>query len=138
MKAMRETMQQRHYLFLGAVLALTAMLACEGSTGPEGAPGSALQVQVTTGTILNPNFTERNPSSASIPLAAGGPEPTVLFFGIENPNGVYERYIDPFGDSIIWGESEGFTVPGTSGWYMLVSDENKDLVNSNYQVKFIQ
>ena len=138
MKAMRETMQQRRYLLLGATLALVAVLACEGPAGPEGLPGSALQVQVATGTILNQNYTERNPSSASIPLAAGGPEPTVLFFGLENANGVYERYIDPFGDAVIWGESEGFTVPGTSGWYTLVSDADKNLVNSNYQVKFIQ
>lgn len=88
-----------------------------------------------TGTILNKHYTPANPSFASIPLTESGPEPTVLFFGIENPNGVYAR-ADWSG--VIWGgDDEEYTVPGTRGWYLMVLDTRKELVQSNYQVKLV-
>ena len=124
---------------------LLILAACEGPVGPEGPQGprgrqgedgSTLWVQIETGTILNRNYTDGNPRFASIPLANSGIEPTVLFLGIENENGVYIR-IDF--SSVIWGGSgSDYSVPGTSGWYILVSDRSKDLVSSNYQVKFVQ
>ena len=122
--------------------------ACEGPMGPQGPagprgergfqgpPGADLSVQVETGTILNRNYRDGNPRHASIPLGDAFSEPTVLFLGIENENGVYTR-IDF--SSIIWGGSNrDYSVPGTSGWYILVYDRSKDLVGSNYQVKFVQ
>ena len=119
--------------------------ACEGPMGPQGPMGPTgrqgpagvdLSVQVETGTILNRNYTDGNPRHASIPLGDDFGEPTVLFLGIENENGVYTR-IDF--SSIIWGGRGGeYSVPGTSGYYVLVYDRSKDLVGSNYQVKFVQ
>ena len=124
---------------------LLILAACEGPVGPEGPQGprgrqgeegSTLWVQVETGTILNRNYTAGNSRFASIPLANSGIEPPVLFLGIENENGVYNR-IDF--SSVIWGGSgSDYSVPGTSGWYILVYDRSKDLVGSNYQVKFVQ
>ena len=124
---------------------LMSLAACEGLVGPEGPQGPrepagpSLDVQVETGTILNRNYTDGNPRHASIPLSPFilfGNEPTVLFLGIKNDNGVYTK-ID-FA-SVIWGGSNSdFTVPGTSGWYALVYDRSKDLVGENYQVKFVQ
>ena len=130
---------------------LLILVACEGPVGPEGPQGphgrqgedgSTLWVQVDTGTILNRNYTDGNPDFASIPvgelpgLFERSIEPTVLFLGIENDNGVYNR-IDF--SSVIWGGSgSDYSVPGTSGWYVLVYDRSKDLVGSNYQVKFVQ
>ena len=96
---------------------------------------STLSVQVKTGTILNRNYTDANPDFASIPLGDSPSEPTVLFLGIENKNGVYTK-ID-FSSVIRGGDNSKFTVPGTRGWYILVPDRDKDRVNSNYQVKFI-
>lgn len=85
---------------------------------------------------MNWNYTDANSHAASIPLANSGIEPTVLFLGIENENGVYNRINFA---AVIWGgDNDRFTVPGTSGWYVLVSDRDKDLVGSNYQVKFVQ
>ncbi len=110
-----------------------------GSRGPAGLQGQAgadLYVQVATGTILNRNYTDGNPRHAAIPLGDAFSEPTVLFLGIENENGVYNTI--PF-NAIIWGGSNSdYSVPGTSGWYILVYDRSKDLVGSNYQVKFLQ
>ncbi|MXW77807.1 MAG: hypothetical protein F4Z57_02235 [Gemmatimonadetes bacterium] len=124
---------------------LLILAACEGPVGPEGPQGprgrqgedgSTLWVKVDTGTILNRNYTDGNPYWVSIPLANSGTEPTVLFLGIENENGIYNR-IDF--SSVIWGGSgSDYSVPGTSGWYILVYDRSKDLVGSNYQVKFVQ
>ena len=108
----------------------------QGPTGSQGPSGVDLSVQVETATILNRNYTEGNSNFASIPLGDSFGEPTVLFLGIENENGVYSR-IEFSG--IIWGGSDSdYSVPGTSGWYVLVFDRDKDLVGSNYQVKFVQ
>ena len=121
---------------------LMVLAACEGPMGPEGAQGpqgpsgASLQVQVNTGSILNRNYTEANPAFVSIPLSPFGEEPTVLFLGIENVNGVFEMRQFP---AVIWaGDSEDHVVPGTSGWYALIRDPDKDLLNRAYQVKFIQ
>jgi len=128
------------YLF--AILIVPVMLAgCEGPTGPrglQGLQGPTLDIQVKTGTILNSNYTVANPSFASIPLASSGTEPTILFFGIENPNGVYapshEEHV-----GVIWGGTDSdYTVPGTKGWYAITPDQSKNLLNANYQVKFVQ
>jgi hypothetical protein len=92
-------------------------------------------VQVETGTILNRNYTDGNPRHASVPLGDSFSEPTVLFLGIENENGVYTA-IDF--SSVIWGgRNSDYSVPGTSGYYVLVYDRSKNLVGSNYQVKFL-
>lgn len=107
-----------------------------GPTGRQGPAGVDLSVQVETGTILNRNYTDGNPSFASIPLGDDFGEPTVLFLGIENVNGVYNR-ID-FSSIIRGGRNSDYSVPGTSGYYVLVYDRSKDLVGSNYQVKFVQ
>ena len=108
----------------------------QGERGFQGPPGDDLSVQVETGTILNRNYTDANPSHAAIPLANSGIEPTVLFLGIENDNGVYDRI---FFSAVIWGgDNDRFTVPGTSGWYLLVLDSSRAFVGSNYQVKFVQ
>lgn len=125
--------------------------ACEGPMGPQGPvgpqgprgpqgergpQGPTLSVQVETGTILNRNYTDGNPHWASIPLGNAFGEPTILFLGIENENGVYNA-IDF--ESVIWGGSNSdYSVPGTSGWYVLVYDRYKNRVGSNYQVKFLQ
>ena len=51
-------------------------------------------------------------------------------------NGVY--YWVDF-SSVIWGgANEEFTVPSTSGYYLLIYDPSKNWVGENYQVKFIQ
>ena len=107
-----------------------------GERGPVGATGQTLQIDVVSGTVLNQNYTDANPNSASIPLVSRGEEPTILFFGIENANGVY---VKTEWNAVIWGGTNAdFTVPGTSGYYLLVSDRNNALVNANYQVKFVQ
>ena len=36
------------------------------------------------------------------------------------------------------GEDSEFTVPGTRGWYALIRDPDKGLLNRAYLVKFIQ
>ena len=95
-----------------------------------------VQVIDVRGTILNQNYTNANPDFASIPLASHGKEPVVVSFGIENENGAFE--IRDF-DTVIWGgTTSDYTVPGTSGWYLLSRDAFKGLVNYNYQVKFLQ
>ena len=146
-----KTPMKRHaIILLGLLMTLAAcesrvVVGPEGPRGPEGPQGPqgpqgpaspALEVQVATGTILNRNYTEMNPHHASIPLSPFGNEPTVLFLGIENENGVY--YQIDF-SSVIWGGSNSdYSVPGTSGWYALVYDRYKERVSSNYQVKFVQ
>ena len=107
-----------------------------GQKGPQGLVGcSTLSVQVETGTILNRNYTDGNPQHATIPLGDSRSEPTVLFLGIENANGVYTK-ID-FSSVIRGRYNSKYAVPGTSGWYILVADRDKDRINSNYQVKFV-
>ena len=106
-----------------------------GERGLQGEPGPALEVQEIKETVLNRNYTEGNPRIASIPLGVHSSEPTVLFFGIENQNGVFSRF--EF-SSVIWGRRDSeYSVPGTSGYYLLVYDPDKELVGSNYQVKFV-
>ncbi len=126
-------------LWLGLLMILAACegpMGPEGPEGPQGPSGASLQVQVNTGTILNRNYTERNPSYASIPLSSSGAEPTVLFFGYENQNGVY---IQVEHTAVIWGTPEsGTSVSGTSGWHALIRDSSKSFRNRAYQVKFIQ
>lgn len=127
---------KRQALILSLLVSLAACEGPEGPIGPQGPQGTALEVQVIEGTILNRNYTEGNPSHASIPLSSSWSEPTVLFFGIENNNGVY--YWVDF-SSVIWGgANEEFTVPSTSGYYLLIYDPSKNWVGENYQVKFIQ
>ena len=107
-----------------------------GQKGPQGLVGcSTLSIQVKTGTILKRNYTDGNPRHASIPLGDSSGEPTVLFLGIENKNGVYTK-IDF--SSVIRGKyNSKYAVRGTSGWYILVADRDQGLVRSNYQVKFV-
>ena len=117
---------------------LVLCISCEGLRGPMGPQGPAgvdLWVEVKEGTILSYNYTEGNPHAASIPLGDHSFEPIVLFLGIENENGVYRR-ID-FSAVIYGGSDSNYAVRGTSGYYVLVYDPNQDLVQSNYQVKFI-
>ena len=59
----------------------------------------------------------------------------MLFLGIESENGVYIR-IDF--TAVLWYEGENKTVRGMTGWYVLLPDRSKELVGSNYQVKFVQ
>lgn len=109
----------------------------QGERGRQGEPGQSF-VQIETGTILNRNYTEGNPEHATIPLGGGflDGEPTVLFWGIENENGVY--VLKTF-ESVIWGGSDSdYSVLGTSGWYLLVYDRRRNLIGSNYQVKFVR
>ena len=141
-------------LFRIVVVLLTGacFVACEGPVGPmgpigekgergtageDGRDGIDLWIQVVEGTILNRNYRSANSRFASIPVGSSlREEPTILFLGIENDNGVYSK-IDF--SSVIWGGSdEDYAVPGTEGWYILVYDRWKDLVGSNYQVKFVQ
>ena len=97
-----------------------------GQKGLQGLVGcSTLSIQVKTGTILNRNYMDPNPHYASIPLGDSRDQPTVLFLGIKNKNGVYEK-ID-FNSVINY----------TSGWYVLVSDRDKYFSGRNYQVKFV-
>lgn len=109
----------------------------DGEDGEDGRDGIDLWIQVIEGTILNRNYRSGNPDFASIPVGSSlKGEPTILFFGIENENGVYGK--TDF-SAIIWGgDSESHAVPGTEGWYVLVYDWRKNLVGSNYQVKFVQ
>ena len=109
----------------------------DGADGKDGNDGLDLWIQVVEGTVLNRNYRSGNPRYASIPVGSSlRGEPTILFLGIENENGVYTK-IDF--SSVIWGgDSESHAVPGTEGWYILVYDRWKDLVGSNYQVKFVQ
>jgi hypothetical protein len=125
------------------------LLACEGPkgpagpvgpvglTGPAGPAGPSLQVVSEEGTVLSRNYTEANDSFISIPLGQDGVnEPVVLLVGLENANGVFVEWEES--KSVIWGGTEArFTVAGTSGWYVLLSDPNKNLLNRNYQVKFV-
>ena len=130
---------------ISMVLIFSACEALRGPTGPQGPqgergfqgpPGDDLSVQIVTGTILNRNYTDGNPNHASLPLGDAFGEPTVLFLGIENVNGVYNK-IDF--SAVIWGgRNSDYAVPGTGGWYVLVYDPNKGRVGSNYQVKFVQ
>ena len=114
------------------LILIVLLAACEG----QGERGQTLSVQVETGTILNRNYTKAEPRYAFLPLVDDGNEPAVLFLGIENENGFYER-IDFTG--VAWGRSgSDSAVPGTSGWYVVVYDRRKKLVGSNYQVKFLQ
>ena len=127
----------RFSLDLTLILMLCVRLIELDQKGPQGLVGcSTLSVQVKTGTILNRNYTDANPDFASIPLGdSSSGEPTVLFLGIENKNGVYTK-IDF--SSVIWGGHKSkYAVPGTSGWYILVPDRDKDRAGSNYQVKFV-
>lgn len=131
-------MKRLALIFLGLLVSLVACEGPEGPEGPQGPQGPALQVQAIEGTILNRNYTEGNPSHASIPLSPSGDEPTVLFFGTENDNGVYNSH-SLVSSAVIWGgQNSKWAVPSTSGWYLLVYNRNKDLVGENYQVKFIQ
>ena len=109
----------------------------DGKDGEDGRDGIDLWIQVVEGTILNQNYRSANSRFASIPVGSSlREEPTILFLGIENDNGIYSK-IDF--SSVIWGGSdEDYAVPGTEGWYILVYDRWKDLVGSNYQVKFVQ
>jgi len=128
---------------LAIAIATTALLVgCDkfrgpaGPTGPQGPQGVAGTVITKTGTIYNSNYTTANPYWASIPLAESGSEPIVLFFGVENANGVFDNY--GF-ESVIWGgTNSSYTVPGTTGWYALVYDRYKTLATKRYQVKFMR
>lgn len=91
-------MKRQALIFLSLLVSLAA---CEGPEGPEGPigpqgpqgpQGTALEVQVIEGTILNRNYTEGNPHGPAIPLSSSWGQPTVLFFGIENDNGVYDSH----------------------------------------------
>lgn len=138
-------------------LLILSLSACEGPVGPQGErgergeqgiqgprgergspgrDGTSIQIEERTGTILNHNYTENNPNAVSIPLGRLRSEPVVIFLGIENPNGVFIQ-TDSF-VGIIWGgDDPDFTVPGTEGYYGLVTDPFKSLLQSNYQVKFL-
>lgn len=149
-------MKQSRLFRIAVVLLMgVCFVACEGPVGPmgergergpagedgrngrDGKDGADLWIQVVEGTILNRNYRPRNEDFAAIPVGSQWRgEPTILFFGIENDNGVYTK-IDF--SSIIWGGSnEDYAVPGTEGWYILVYDRWKEIVGSNYQVKFVQ
>ena len=111
------------------VLLLTVLfVACEGPTGPAGTTGftgAAGRVSIREGTILTRNYRELNPDFASLLVnAARSPEPTVLFVGIENENGVFNRVE---WSSVIWD----------SAWYVLLYDRRGDLVGRNYRLKFL-
>ena len=125
---------------LFSVAAIVLITACEGLAGPmgpQGENGADLWVRITEGTIFNDNYRPGNSHAAAIPVGSSlGDEPTILFLGIQNEYGVYDR-ID-FA-AVIWaGSDEDYAVPGTEGWYVLTNDLNKDLVGSNYRVKFLQ
>ena len=107
----------------------------QGPAGPAGRDGRDLHIEIREGTIISYNFTEANPAFASIPLGEHAFEPIVLFFGVENENGVFTR-ID-YSGVIYGGDDSEYTVRGTTGYYLLVYDSNKTLLQSNYQVKFI-
>ena len=55
---------------------------------------------------------------------------------VQNENGVYDNFL--YSAVIFGGEDSDFSVPGTSGWYLLVSDPRKRLVGENYQLKFVR
>ena len=118
--------------------------ACEGPVGPrgpegpQGPPGPQGQIALYSreGTIYNHHYTTGNPYWASIPLASSGPEPTVLFIGIEKANGVFNT--EEKSSVIYGGTNSEFTVPGTRGWYALVRDSDKSLVTRKYLVEFVQ
>ncbi len=112
----------------------------QGPPGEQGLPGLDLDVESLEETVLNQNYTKRNPHHISVPLGDSlGIEPVVLFFGIENENGVFVAPLQSsYGVSVIWGGDDADTVvPGTRGWYYLVPDKTKRLLKSNYQIKFV-
>ena len=107
-----------------------------GQKGLQGLVGcSTRSIQVKTGTILNQNYRAGNPNHAAIPLGDSRSEPTVIFWGIENENGIY--ITNDFEAVIPDKYNNKYAVPGTSSWYLMVRDSSKKLVNSNYQVKFV-
>jgi len=122
------------------VLAFCLIGCHEGPMGPPGEKGSDgaqsdLEVLITTGTIYNANYTIKNPNFASIHLPKATSKHVVLFLGIENSNGVYTRTT---WSSSIYGGSSDWAVPGTSGYYILVSDPNKSKLLSNYKIKYLK
>ncbi len=123
-------------------LSLWWVVSCEGPegpvgpVGPQGFSGLDIRVETLTGTVRNGNYTEANIRYASIPLGGFSNEPAVLFFGVENANGVF---VNTGFSSVIWGGSDtDYTVPGTRGWYMLILDSQKLLIEKKYQVKLIR
>ena len=134
------------FIYLPLLALLLGLAGCDalkgppgpaGPQGPRGLPGQCIAIETLTGTVYNKNYTKKNPRFASIPLWGNhDQEPVVLFFGIENNNGIFIK--TEFG-AVIWsGYNEDHTVPGTRGWHMLVHDRSKRLRGSNYQVKFIR
>ena len=129
------------------VVLLAVLVACEGRVEEQkgrGLRGTAerdsavLRIEVVKGTILNRNYTEGNRRFASIPLSNSPSEPTVLSFGVENDDGVYVMQPD-FPVIVISRYKGDLSISGYEGWwYAVVPDRKKELVGSNYRVKFVQ
>ena len=97
-----------------------------------------VSLQKAQGTISDKNYTKGNPHHVSIPI--GNPllaEPAVIFVGIKNEHEVYYSILF---DSVFWGGEDGddHAVEGESGWHVAIFDNTKQLLDQDYQVKFLQ
>lgn len=106
-----------------------------GSTGPAGKDGEDLAIREVKGTILSKNWTAGNPSHAAIYLCNCLSEPTVLFVGVENSNGVFDNTAWA---AVIYGTaSSDYSYDGKTGYYALVYDNLKTNLQKNYKVRFV-
>lgn len=137
-------MLKNRSLLLICALALAACEGPEGDQGPMGPAGpqgiqgergdNGLTLEVFKGTILNRNYDTANDFAAAIWI--GWPnELAVLSVAVENPNGVF---VERAYDAVIFGlGSSEYAVAGQSGYYVLIADNAKTLLNANYEVRVL-
>ncbi len=127
----------RWVLLLAALCAIGCLkgpTGPSGATGPKGNPGAGLSILSSTGTILAKNYTVGNPAYAALRICNCPTEPTVLFVGIENVNGVMTNTSwSGIGYS---AGSDDYSVDGLAGYYVLVPDPNKAELQKNYKIKY--
>lgn len=97
-----------------------------------------LYVHTKEGSIAHKSYAEWSLQNVAIFLSdSGDPEPIVLFFGVEDENGLYIRSDFLAVVSVVLRPG-GALISSESAWYLLVSDPKKELLGASYKIKFIQ
>lgn len=124
-----------------------AIMGCEGPQGPIGPRGEAGRdgepqtFFVTSGSILNRNYTKSNESWVSLPLGRhpdprSPSPPVVLELGIQNPNGVFTNMLDDL-TGVIWGGGDYGIEGRANEYYALLYDPLKEQLNRAYRVVYV-